>query len=98
MADSMGFAPDAPIRSRRFRIGCVGAGFIMADVQLAAYAGAGFPVVAIASRTQGKAAEAAARWNIARVHDSPEALIEDSEVEILDLAYPPNQQPGLIRY
>src|SRR5260370_1378162 len=98
MADGMGFAPDAPIRSQRFRIGCVGAGFIMADVQLAAYAGAGFPVVAIASRTSAKAAEAAARWNIPTVHHSPEALIEDAEVEILDLAFPPDQQPGLIRH
>src|SRR5260370_21618501 len=98
MADLMGFAPDAPIRSRRFRIGCVGAGFIMGDVQLAAYAGAGFPVVAIASRTKAKAAEVAARWKIPTVHDTPEALIEDAKVEILDLAFPPDQQPGLIRH
>lgn len=98
MADSMGFAPDAPIRCRRFRIGCVGAGFIMADVQLAAYAGAGFPVVAIASRTKAKAAEAAARWNIGTVHDNPHALIEDGRIEILDLAFPPDQQPALIRH
>ena len=97
MADPMGFVPDPPIRAKRFRIGCVGAGFIMADVQLAAYAGAGFPVVAIASRTKAKAADVAARWGIATVHDSPEALIEDAQVEILDLAFPPDQQPGLIR-
>jgi len=98
MADSLGFVPDPPIRAKRFRIGCVGAGFIVADVQLAAYASAGFPVVAIASRTKAKAAEAAARWGIATVHDSPEALIEDAQVEILDLAFPPDQQPGLIRH
>src|SRR5260370_36840095 len=97
MADLMGFAPDAPIRSRRFRIGCVGAGFIMGDVQLAAYAGAGFPVVAIASRTKAKAAEVAARWKIPTVHDTPEALIEDAKVEILDLAFPPDLHPGYNR-
>ena len=98
MADALGFAPDAPIRCRRFRIGCVGAGFIMADVHLAAYAGAGFPVVAIASRTKAKAAEVAARWKIATVHDDPAALIEDPQVEILDIAFPPDQQPDLIRH
>jgi predicted dehydrogenase len=97
MADSAGFAPDAPIRCRRFRIGCIGAGFIMADIHLAAYAGAGFPVVAIASRTKEKAAEVAARWKIATVHDNPQALIEDARVEILDIAFPPDQQPDLIR-
>jgi predicted dehydrogenase len=97
MPDALGFAPDAPIRCRRFRIGCVGAGFIMADVQLAAYSGAGFPVVAIASRTRAKAAAAAGRWSIPIVHDDPADLIEDPAVEILDLAFPPDQQPALIR-
>lgn len=98
MADALGFAPDAEIRCRRFKIGCIGAGFIMADVQLAAYADAGFPVVAIASRTRANAAEVARRWGIPKVHDTPLALIEDPAVEILDLAFPPDQQPGLIRH
>jgi predicted dehydrogenase len=96
--DGTAFQPDAPIRCREFRIGCIGAGFIMADVHLAAYAEAGFPVVAIASRTPAKAAEVAARWGIATVHATPEALIEDPNVEILDLAFPPDQQPALIRH
>ena len=97
MADALGFEPDAAIRCRDYRIGCIGAGFIMADVQLAAYAEAGFPVVAIASRTRTKAAEVAKRWSIPTVHDTPEALIEDSSVEILDIAFPPDLQPALIR-
>lgn len=96
MADSLGFAPDAPIGSRAFPIGCVGAGFIMADVQLAAYHGAGFPVAAIASRSRARAEAAAARWSIPTVHDTPEALIADPGVAILDIAYPPDLQPALI--
>lgn len=91
------FAPDPPIRCRDYRIGVIGAGFIMADVQLAAYQEAGFPVVAIASRTKSKADEVAKRWGIAKTRDNPQALIEDSDVEILDIAYPPDQQPALIR-
>jgi predicted dehydrogenase len=98
MADALGFAPDVEIRAKRFGIGCIGAGFIMADVHLAAYSEAGFPVRAIASRTRAKAAEVAARWRIETVHDTPRALIEDPQVEILDIAFPPDQQPALIRH
>ena len=32
-----------------------------------------------------------------KVHETPEALIEDERIEILDLAFPPDQQPALIR-
>ena len=91
------FVPDPPIRCRDYRIGAIGAGFIMADIHLASYAEAGFPVVAIASRTRSKAEEVAKRWGIPKVHDNPAALIADPDVEILDIAYPPDQQPDLIR-
>jgi predicted dehydrogenase len=97
MSDTPKFLPDPPIRCRDYRIGAIGAGFIMADVQLASYKEAGFPVVAIASRTRKKAEEVAARWGIPTTHDSPQALIEDPNIEILDIAYPPDQQPELIR-
>lgn len=89
--------PDPPIRCRDFRIGAIGAGFIMADVQLAAYREASFPVVAIASRTPARAAEVAKRYGIRTVHQTPEELIRDPRVEIVDIAYPPDQQPALIR-
>ncbi len=96
--DALGFVPDAPIRQRGIPIGCIGAGFIMADVQLAAYAEAGFPVVAIASRTPSRAAAVATRWGIPRTHQTPRALIEDPAVAIVDIAFPPDQQPALIRH
>lgn len=98
MADPMGFQPDAEIRCREYRIGAIGSGFIMADVHLASYAEAGFPVVAIASRTPENARKVAERWGIPKVHATPQALIEDPEVEIVDLAFPPDQQPDLIRH
>ena len=97
MPDSMGFSPDAPVRTRDYKIGCVGAGMIMAECHLAAYRQAGFEVAAIASRTEANAAKVAERWGIAKVHATPEALIADPAVEILDLAFPPDQQPDLIR-
>ncbi|MBC7478396.1 MAG: Gfo/Idh/MocA family oxidoreductase, partial [Pseudorhodobacter sp.] len=73
-----------------------GAGMIMAECHLAAYAEAGFTVAAIASRTVARAEAVAARWGIPKVHASPEDLIADPQVEILDIAYPPDQQPALI--
>ena len=91
-----GFEPDVRVRTRDVRVGCVGAGMIMAECHLAAYREAGFPVVAIASRTEANARRVAERWGIAKVHASPEALIEDPEVEIVDLAFPPHRQPELI--
>lgn len=89
--------PDVPIRCREFRIGAIGAGFIMSEVQLEAYREANFSVLAIASRTRSKAEAAAKRYGIITVHDTPEDLIRDPRVEIVDIAFPPDIQPGLIR-
>jgi predicted dehydrogenase len=97
MADAKGFKPDVEVRVKDYRIGAIGAGMIMAECHLAAYKEAGFTVAAIASRTKSRAESVASRWGIPRVHDTPEALIKDTDVEILDIAYPPDQQPALIR-
>ncbi len=97
-AMAVAFEPDVKVRTREFRIGCIGAGMIMAECHLAAYREAGFPVVAIASRTKANAEKVAQRWEIPTVHGTPEQLIEDENVEIVDLAFPPDQQPALIRH
>jgi predicted dehydrogenase len=98
MLDTTEFVPDPPIRCRDFRIGAIGAGFIMADVHLASYKQAGFPVAALASRTPANAKTVADRWGIPKVHASPKALIEDPDIEIVDVAFPPDLQPELIRH
>jgi predicted dehydrogenase len=97
MADAKGFEPDVKVRTRDYKIGCIGAGMIMAECHLAAYKEAGFPVVAIASRTKANAEKVAKRWGIPKVHTTPEDLIRDRTIEILDIAYPPDQQPALIK-
>lgn len=97
MADVKGFEPDVKVRTRDGKIGCIGAGMIMAECHLAAYKEAGFPVVAIASRTKANAEKVAKRWGIPKVHTTPEDLIRDKTIEILDIAYPPDQQPTLIK-
>lgn len=80
-----------------YRIGAIGAGFIMRDVQLEAYDEAGFHVEAIASRTPDHARACAARWKIGTVHETWQELLADPAVEILDIAYPPDQQLGIVR-
>ena len=96
MTNALGFHPDPQVRVRDLKIGCIGAGMIMAECHLAAYKEAGFTVAAIASRTKAKAEAVATRWGIPKVHNTPEALIVDPSIEVLDLAYPPDQQPALI--
>ncbi len=77
-------------------IGCIGAGFIMADCHLVAYREAGFRPVAISSRTRSKAEAAARRHGIPRVHDDWRDVIRDPEVSVLDIAVPPDLQPAII--
>ena len=80
-----------------YGIGAVGAGFIMRDVHLKAYADAGFRVAAITSRTHEAAREVAALRGIPRVCESLEEMLDDPNVEILDIAVPPHKQPEIIR-
>lgn len=80
-----------------YRIGCIGSGFIMREVQLLAYAKAGFNVVAIASRSVERAQAAATARGIATVHRSWQELLDDERIEIVDIAYPPDQQEDIVR-
>jgi len=80
-----------------YRIGAIGAGFIMRDVHLAAYQEAGFDVVAIASRTPANARAVAELRGVGRVHDGWRELLADPEVEIVDIAFPPDQQLAIVR-
>ncbi|HET6450219.1 MAG TPA: Gfo/Idh/MocA family oxidoreductase [Spirochaetia bacterium] len=88
--------PQMP-RRKDFRIGCIGSGFIMRDVHLVAYQAAGFTPIAVASRTPQHAREAAALRGVPRVHDRWQQLLADKDVEIVDIAFPPDQQVEIIR-
>lgn len=78
-------------------IGCVGAGFIMADCQLVAYRAAGFKPVAISSRTPERARAVAERHSIPNVFDDYRALLTDPRVEVVDIAVPPDVQLDVVR-
>ncbi|MBK9138089.1 MAG: Gfo/Idh/MocA family oxidoreductase [Verrucomicrobia bacterium] len=88
--------PRLPQR-RDWRIGVLGAGFIVSECHLVAYRKAGFNPVAIAARTRGRAEEVARRHAIPRVYETPEQLLDDPSIEVLDIAVPPAAQLPLIR-
>jgi predicted dehydrogenase len=69
----------------------------MRDVQLNAYADAGLNVIAITSRTPEIAREVADLRAIPKVYEKLSDLLRDPEVEILDVAVPPDQQLAVIR-
>ncbi len=88
--------PDFP-RKKDFRIGILGAGFIVNECHLPAYRKAGFNPVAIASRNRQNAEKAAQCHSVPAVHDSYEQLLADPSIEVLDIAVPPHLQLGLIK-
>jgi predicted dehydrogenase len=96
MEPPLDYLPRLP-RRRDFRIGCLGAGFILRDCHLPAYRQAGFNPVAIASRDPARARAAAQAHAIPRVHAGYKDLLADPAVEVLDIAVPPDAQPALIR-
>ena len=93
---SLGHLPAFPAR-RDVGIGIIGAGFIVRDCHLVAYAEAGFKVVGLTSRTEATAREVAALRGIPKVYPTIDALLDDPEVEVVDVAVPPLAQPEVIR-
>lgn len=68
----------------------------MRDCHLIAYRKAGFNPVAIASRTEKSARETAEKHGLKKVYATYEQLLDDSSIEVLDIAVPPNAQASLI--
>jgi predicted dehydrogenase len=89
--------PILPANPNDHGIGIVGAGFIVRDCHLVAYADAGFKVVGLTSRTESTAWEVAQLRGVPKVFDSVEAMLENPEVTVVDVAVPPLEQPGVIR-
>jgi predicted dehydrogenase len=93
---SLDYLPRLP-RRKDVRIGCIGAGFIMRDCHLVAYRQAGFDPVAIASRHPDRARTVAESHHIPRYYATYRELLEDQSIEVIDIAVPPDVQPGIIR-
>ena len=93
---SLDYLPKLP-RRKDYRIGCIGAGFIMRDCHLVAYRQAGLNPVAITSRTSDRSREVAKLHSIPKVYDSVQNLLKDQSIEVIDIAVPPEAQPDIIR-
>lgn len=81
---------------RSVGIGCIGAGFIMADCHLVAARQHGLNPTAICSRNRSRAEEVAARHQIPHVFDSVEEVAACPEVSVIDVAVPPDLQADVI--
>jgi predicted dehydrogenase len=86
----------APREPGRLGIGLVGSGSIVENAHLPSYRQAGFRVAAITSRSEAHARRVAAAQGIDRVHPSVEALVNDPEVDVVDVALPPDLQPPVV--
>jgi hypothetical protein len=76
-------------------IGIIGAGWIVRECHLPAYLEAGAEIAGITSRTPERSAALADANGIA-AFGSWEELVDESAVEVVDIAYPPDVQPGLV--
>jgi len=92
----LGHLPPLP-RDRSTPIGCIGAGFIMADCHLVAYRASGLNVAAIASQNPSRAQAVATRHGITRVYGDYRELLADPSLEIIDIAVPPDVQFDVVR-
>lgn len=87
--------PELPEKTD-WRIGVLGAGFIVRDCHLPAYRKVGFNPVAIASRTRERAAEIANDHDL-KVFSACQSLLDNAEIDVLDIAVPPDAQIPLIK-
>ncbi len=90
------YLPTLP-HDRSPAIGCIGAGFIVADCHLVAYRRAGFNALAIASRDPAKARSVAEQRQVPRVYDTYQQLLQDRDIEVVDIGVPPDVQLEVIR-
>ncbi len=93
---NLGYLPQIPT-NRTVGIGCIGAGFIMADCHLVAYRNGGLNPIAIASRRLKRAAEVAKRHAIDSVYATYQEMLCDRRIEVVDIAVPPDQQADVVR-
>lgn len=77
----------------RIRVGIIGAGWIVHKMAQALSPLADACVVAIASRSQQKATDFAAEYDIPKAYGSYEALVEDADVDLVYVATP-HSLPG----
>lgn len=90
------YKPKLPIKAD-YGIGMVGAGQIVNQAHLPAYRKAGFRVLAITDTDPAAASATAERFDIPRVCQSVDELLNIPEIEIVDIAVPAKHNPALAK-
>ncbi|MDX1413650.1 MAG: Gfo/Idh/MocA family oxidoreductase [Candidatus Promineifilaceae bacterium] len=93
---NLNYLPKMP-QNKDVGIGCIGAGFIMADIHLVAYRAAGFNPVAISTRDLERAQEVAAQHDIPNAYQDYRELLDNPDVEVVDIAVPPDIQLEVVQ-
>ncbi len=96
VSSKLDYLPTLPA-NRKVGIGCIGSGFIMADCHLEAYRQARFRPVAIASRRFAHAKKVAQRHGIPAAYKSYQELLNNPQVEVVDIAVPPDVQLEVVQ-
>jgi predicted dehydrogenase len=96
MTAGLDYLPELP-SDRTVGIGCIGAGFIMADCHLVAYRNGGLNPVAIAARRKEQAREVADRHRIESIYGTYQEMLADRRVEVVDIAVPPDHQCDVVK-
>lgn len=85
-------------QKKDYKIGCIGAGFIMRDCHLVSYKNVGFNPYAITSLVRAESEAVAKQHSIPLIYDTWRELIDDANIEILDIAVPPDKQLEIVAY
>jgi len=81
-----------------YKIGIIGAGFIVEHCHLVAYQKAGFNIVGITSREQNHCHRLAELFGIHKVYETWQEMVCDPNIEIIDIAVPPHVQLEIVRF
>ncbi|MCE0844038.1 Gfo/Idh/MocA family oxidoreductase [Buttiauxella sp. A2-C1_F] len=89
-----------PVLPKRpdYKIGIIGAGFIVEHCHLVAYQKAGFTTYAITSREQTHCHRLAELFGIEKVYTTWQEMVCDPQIEIVDIAVPPHVQLEIVRF
>lgn len=85
-------------KKKDYKIGIIGAGFIVKNCHLVAYKKAGFRPYAITSLDLGQSKDVAAAHGLEKIYEDWHDMVDDPQIEIIDIAVPPHVQLEMVRY
>jgi predicted dehydrogenase len=81
-----------------YKIGIIGAGFIVRNCHLVAYRKAGFNPIAISGLDMNQNREVAKEHNLDLIYQDWHEMVDNEDIEIIDIAVPPHVQLEIVEY